>query len=102
MIDAAGRVAVHTGSRAIPAAGHLTGPQFSVQANLMEKETVWGAMARAYQESPGDLAERLLAALEAAEREGGDIHFVLLRCIGDAVVEKIAIEELKRVFYNMD
>lgn len=74
MIDARGRVAVHTGGRAIYAAGHHAGAQYSVQANLMENPTVWGAMARAYETAGGDLAERLLASLEAAEREGGDIR----------------------------
>jgi uncharacterized Ntn-hydrolase superfamily protein len=74
MIDANGHVAAHTGSRAIYAAGHHLGNQYSVQANLMEKPTVWQAMARAYETTEGDLAERLLAALEAAQREGGDIR----------------------------
>jgi uncharacterized Ntn-hydrolase superfamily protein len=74
MVDAQGRAAAHTGSRNTPAAGHLVGHQFTVQANLMDKESVWPAMARAYETSPGDLAERLLLALEAAEAEGGDIR----------------------------
>jgi uncharacterized Ntn-hydrolase superfamily protein len=74
MVDARGRVAAHTGGRSVVAAGHRTGAQYSVQANLMEKPTVWPAMARAYETATGDLAERLLAALEAAEREGGDIR----------------------------
>ena len=74
MVDAQGRVAAHTGTSAISAAGHRIGQQYSAQANLMERATVWDAMARAYEASDGDLAERLLAALEAAEREGGDIR----------------------------
>ncbi|MGH7674116.1 MAG: DUF1028 domain-containing protein [Gemmatimonadales bacterium] len=74
MIDAQGRVAAHTGARAIQAAGHHVGAQYSVQANLMGKASVWPAMARAFETAPGDLADRLLAALEAAEREGGDIR----------------------------
>lgn len=74
MIDVEGRVAVHTGSRAVAAAGHRAGAGYSVQANMMENATVWDAMARAYESSGGDLAERLLAALEAAEAEGGDIR----------------------------
>lgn len=73
-VDAEGNVAAHTGSRAIVAAGHRTGEGYSVQANLMENATVWDAMAEAYEASEGDLAERLLAALEAAEAEGGDIR----------------------------
>ena len=74
MVDAAGRVAAHTGARCIPAAGDHIGEGYTVQANLMEKDTVWPAMAKAYEASRGDLAERLLAALEAAESQGGDIR----------------------------
>lgn len=74
MVDAEGRVAAHTGERAVQAAGHRTGAQYSVQANLMEKATVWDAMAEAYETTEGDLAERMLAALEAAQAEGGDIR----------------------------
>jgi uncharacterized Ntn-hydrolase superfamily protein len=74
MIDVQGRVAAYTGGRAIRAAGHHVGKQYSVQANLMEKASVWPAMSRAFESTRGDLTERLLAALEAAEREGGDIR----------------------------
>ena len=74
MIDAQGRVAAHTGEHSIAAAGHITGKNFSAQANLMEKNTVWPAMAKAFETTQGDLTDRLLAALEAAEREGGDIR----------------------------
>jgi len=74
MVDAKGNVATFTGKLDIPAAGGQEGKGYVVQANLMEKPTVWPAMARAYEASKGDLAERLLAALEAAEAEGGDIR----------------------------
>lgn len=74
MVDANGNIAAHTGSKAIFAAGHRMGAGYSVQANLMEHPTVWGAMADAYESADGDLADRLLAALEAAEGEGGDIR----------------------------
>ncbi len=74
MVDMAGRVAAHTGGRAVAAAGHYVGRGYSVQANMMDRPSVWPAMARAYETSRGDLAERLLAALEAAEAEGGDIR----------------------------
>jgi uncharacterized Ntn-hydrolase superfamily protein len=74
MVDAAGRVDAFTGNRAIFAAGHQLGHGYAVQANLMERPTVWPAMARAYEDAQGDLAERLLQALEAAEKEGGDIR----------------------------
>ncbi len=74
MIDAQGHVAGHTGRRCIRPAGHIADPeaQFCVQANTMASDRVWPAMARAYREAAGDLADRLIAALEAAEAEGGD------------------------------
>jgi uncharacterized Ntn-hydrolase superfamily protein len=74
LVDASGNVAAHTGSKCIPAAGHKTGEGFSVQANLMEKDTVWDAMHAAYLSSSEPLAERMMGALEAAEAEGGDIR----------------------------
>jgi uncharacterized Ntn-hydrolase superfamily protein len=74
MVDAQGRVAAWTGPKCIAAAGNQSGAGFSVQANLMDKPTVWPAMARAFEAAKGDLADRMLAALEAAEAEGGDIR----------------------------
>lgn len=74
MIDAQGRVAAHTGARDIQAAGHIVGATYSVQANLMLSEAVWPAMARAFESARGDLAERMLAALDAAQAVGGDIR----------------------------
>jgi uncharacterized Ntn-hydrolase superfamily protein len=74
IVDVAGSVAAHTGARCIPEAGHRTGDGYSCQANLMEKATVWDAMAEAYEQTKGSLAERLMVALEAAEAEGGDIR----------------------------
>ena len=74
MVDAKGAVAVYTGSNCIPAAGHIAGDQFTVQANLMLNDKVWPAMAKAYRETKGDLASRMLAALDAAQSVGGDIR----------------------------
>lgn len=74
MVDARGGIAAYTGPKCIPAAGHHTGAQYSVQANLMENDRVWPAMAEAYEKAEGDLAERMLQALEAAEKAGGDIR----------------------------
>ncbi|NIM89660.1 MAG: DUF1028 domain-containing protein [Candidatus Aminicenantes bacterium] len=74
MIDNQGRVAAFTGKSCISEAGHFIGNQFSVQANLMLKNTVWKAMADAYQSAKGDLIDRLMASLEAAQQEGGDIR----------------------------
>lgn len=73
-IDAQGRVAVHTGTKAVAAAGHVTGAQFSAQANMMLNDRVWPAMANAYSRATGDLADRLLAALDAAQAAGGDMR----------------------------
>ncbi len=73
-IDSANRVATHTGNRCIAEAGHESGEGFSVQANMMKYDTVWPAMAKAYRESRGDLAERMLAAMDAAQVCGGDIR----------------------------
>lgn len=74
MIDAKGGRAVHTGRKCIREAGHVSGPNFICMANLMERPTVWDAMADAFRKAEGDLADRMLAALEAAENEGGDIR----------------------------
>jgi uncharacterized Ntn-hydrolase superfamily protein len=74
MVDAQGRVAAWTGPKCIAAAGNQPGAGFSVQANLMDKPTVWPAMARAFESARGDLADRMLAALDAAQAEGGDIR----------------------------
>ena len=74
MVDAAGNVANHTGENAIVEYCNIAGEGYTVQANLMWKPTVCAAMSRAYESSQGDLAERLMVALEAAEGEGGDIR----------------------------
>ena len=94
VIDANGTVATFTGARDILAAGGIAnaatssqetkcgshggtlsiGKDFAVQANLMENDKVWPAMAKAFAEAKGDLAERMLAALDAAQAVGGDIR----------------------------
>ena len=74
MVDTKGRVAAHTGKSCIQHACDLQGEGVSVQANLMLKDTVCTAMLKAYRETKGPLAERLLAALKAAEAEGGDLR----------------------------
>jgi uncharacterized Ntn-hydrolase superfamily protein len=74
MIDSQGRVEAFTGKNDIQAAGHIVGTNFSVQANLMLNDKVWPAMARAFESTKGDLAERMLAALDAAQAVGGDIR----------------------------
>ncbi len=74
VVDSEGRAAAHTGDGCIRECGHLLGDGFTVQANMMAQATVWPAMAAAYEGASGSLARRLLAALEAAEAEGGDFR----------------------------
>jgi uncharacterized Ntn-hydrolase superfamily protein len=74
ILDASGAVAVHTGSQCVQAAGHVTGEGVSAQGNMLERDIAWAAMLRAYGEAEGDLAARLLAALGAAQAEGGDMR----------------------------
>jgi uncharacterized Ntn-hydrolase superfamily protein len=74
MVDALGTVATHTGADCIRMAGHRGGDGYSAQANMMLRDTVPDAMADVYERADGDLAHRLLAALDAAEAEAGDIR----------------------------
>ena len=74
VVDAAGGVAVHTGADCIPCAGDATGEHSPRQANMMARDTVPAAMAAGFEAAEGDLADRLLAALDAAEGEGGDVR----------------------------
>ncbi len=74
MVDARGTVAAFTGPSCIPDAGDAQGEQFSCQANLMANAKVWPAMKLAFEKAGGDLAERMMVALEAAEKAGGDIR----------------------------
>ena len=74
MVDAQGRVAVHTGAKCIAGAGDTTGDGFTCQANLMKNDRVWGAMAHAFTAAKGDLVDRLLAALVAGQAVGGDVR----------------------------
>jgi uncharacterized Ntn-hydrolase superfamily protein len=74
VVDAQGRVAVHTGSSCIAFAGDRTGDGYSVQANMMASPEVWPAMSRGFEAAEGPLARRLVAALRAAEAAGGDVR----------------------------
>ena len=77
VVDAEGRTAAHTGAECIPACGHRVGDGYTVQGNLLERDTCWPAMAEAYESALArgePFVERLLLALEAAEREGGDVR----------------------------
>lgn len=74
IVDAKGNSAAYTGSKCIPEAGHIVGDNYCVQANLMLSNLVWSEMSKAFESSDGPLAERLIAALEAAQNVGGDIR----------------------------
>jgi uncharacterized Ntn-hydrolase superfamily protein len=74
VVDSKGKTAVWTGSKCILAAGDYHEENFSVQANLMLNDNVWPAMAKAFKETTGPLAERMIAALEAGQAAGGDIR----------------------------
>jgi uncharacterized Ntn-hydrolase superfamily protein len=85
VIDAKGRSAVYTGKRVIDRnndprdvvhyggyAGHISGPNYSVQGNTLASVDVVKAMAAAFEQGKGSLAERLMDALDAGQAKGGD------------------------------
>jgi uncharacterized Ntn-hydrolase superfamily protein len=74
VLDAQGKTASYTGKKCIDGAGNIAGDNYSVQANLMLNDKVWGAMEKAFTETSGPLAERMIASLEAAQNVGGDIR----------------------------
>lgn len=74
LIDIEGRVAAHTGSCCVAEAGHRTGKHYACLANMMRNATVWDAMGEAYENTDGPLSKRMLAALHAAQNEGGDVR----------------------------
>jgi uncharacterized Ntn-hydrolase superfamily protein len=72
IVDVKGRSASHTGTDCSAWAGHRDGPGYAIQGNILAGEAVVAAMERAYLDTVGDLADRLLAALEAGQAAGGD------------------------------
>ncbi len=74
VVDSNGHAAAHTGKGCIAEAGHHVGEGYSVQANMMTRPTVIQAMSSAYESAQGDLAQRMMAALKAAQAEDGDIR----------------------------
>ena len=81
IVDAKGNSASYTGAKCISEAGNIAGDNYSVQANMMLNNTVWGAMSRAFENSSGPLAERLITALEAAQNEDEDIRDKQSACL---------------------
>jgi uncharacterized Ntn-hydrolase superfamily protein len=119
VVDAKGSAAAYTGKKCMDWAGHEVGTGFACQGNILFGPTVVRAMARAYETTPGDLLDRLLAALSAGQREGGDRRGMQAAAIyvvrkgagyggGDRWVDLRVddhlspIEELKRVFKLYD
>ncbi len=72
IVTADGRSVAHTGSECTPWAGHRTGEGYAIQGNILAGEQVVLAMERAYLDTPGSLAQRLYAALDAGDEAGGD------------------------------
>jgi uncharacterized Ntn-hydrolase superfamily protein len=72
VVDAHGRAAAFTGTKCLDWAGHEVGEGFACQGNILFGPAVVRAMARSYEATPGDIADKLLAALAAGQREGGD------------------------------
>lgn len=73
-LSADGRTAAHTGAACIPDCGHTARNGVSAQGNMLASPAVWHAAADTFEETDGVLAERLLAALDAAEDAGGDFR----------------------------
>jgi len=88
IVDSKGNSFAYTGAKCISEAGHFVGNGYSVQANMMLNNTVWNAMSKTFENTKAPLAERLIAALEAAQNEGGDIRGKQSACLlvvrGDA------------------
>jgi len=72
IVDAKGEVASHTGSECLEWAGHVTGRSYTCQGNILASSKVVESMAKTYEETPGDLIEKLLQALSAGQAAGGD------------------------------
>jgi len=120
VVDANGEAASFTGSKCMDWAGHEVGDGFACQGNILFGPAVVRSMARAYESTGGDLLDRLLAALSAGQREGGDRRgmqsaaLLAVRAGGgygggndrwvDVRVDDhpSPIEELKRVFHLYD
>lgn len=81
VLDARGRAAAWTGTECISHAGHVVGRDFSAQGNLLASPKVWPAMAAAFGRRKGTLADRLVSALEAGQRAGGDARGMQSACL---------------------
>ncbi len=73
-LSADGRTAAHTGAACVPDCGHAARDGVSAQGNMLASPAAWHAAAETFAATGGTLAERLLAALDAAEEAGGDFR----------------------------
>jgi uncharacterized Ntn-hydrolase superfamily protein len=92
VVDRSGHVSAWTGAKCIREAGHHIGNGYSIQANMMSAPTVIGAMKEAFESCQGNLAERMLCSLQAAQSHGGDIRGMQSAAL--KVVDGGSIEEL--------
>jgi len=120
VLDAEGGVAVHTGTECMEWAGHVAGAGYSCQGNILTSSNVVESMARAYEQTSGDLVDKLLEALSAGQAAGGDRRgqqsaaLLVVREKGgyEGLTDKYVdlrvedhsrpIEELKRIFRIYD
>jgi uncharacterized Ntn-hydrolase superfamily protein len=72
VMDAKGNYAVHTGPEATAWAGHKTGKFCTAQGNILAGEAVVNDMVAAFEATEGHLSLRLMAALDAGQKAGGD------------------------------
>jgi len=91
IMDSKGNAATHTGGNCIKEAGHRVGKHYSCQANMMLKDTVWDAMGCAFESCEGELVDCIMAAMEAAEAEGGDIRGA--QCAGITIVSSESVDK---------
>ncbi|MGC0362121.1 putative Ntn-hydrolase superfamily protein [Rhodococcus sp. 27YEA15] len=80
-VDATGTATAHTGSSCVPSSGHAIGPGVAAAGNMLADDTIPDRMVQAYRNSTGDLADRLVAALIAAEAAGGDARGSQSSCL---------------------
>jgi uncharacterized Ntn-hydrolase superfamily protein len=101
VVDSRACVGAWTGDNCIAEAGHIIGEGYSVQANMMVHDTVVEAMSKAYERATGNLAERMMAALYAAQGEGGDIRGMqsaALKIVDGDLAEEKNIPDWKTIY----
>lgn len=72
IMNAEGAYAAYTGPKASAWAGHKGGRYCTAQGNILAGEPVVAAMVEAFEKTEGHLSLRLMAALDAGQKAGGD------------------------------